>query len=274
MGLTSVLHGCIENWDPARQAMRMYAPEESLRRHLTERPTPYVDPEDGGDGDVLTIDDSTHGAARACLLARQLGHAVTLFLNPSQIISGRDYWFSRFDALVDARRASTVEYARTTYDLRSRQGLRDFRWVARAQLLVSREDVAHRLLDDIAVLLQAGQPEVLHFARSIRLAELAALREAGVRFGSHGWDHQSIGSLSPAEQLSQVADTRDWLRETTGREPRDHAIPFGQERLDARARAAVPGIIYLVSPTPAPDSAGEGYRYRLNLTPSLQAGYG
>lgn len=274
MGLTFILHGCVENWNSARQAMRMYAPEDSLRRHLTDRLARYVDPDDGSDGDVLTIDDSTRAAARACLLARQLGHAVTLFLNPSQIISGRDYWFSRFDALVDARRASRVEFAGATYDLRSRQELRGFRWAVRAQLLVSREDDAHRMLDDIAVLLRAGEPEVPYFAQSIGRGELAALREAGVRFGSHGWDHQCIRSLSPAEQLSQLFDTRAWLRDTTGREPADYAVPFGQERLDVRARAAVPGIVYLVSPTPAPDPAGDGYRYRRNLTPSLQAGHG
>jgi hypothetical protein len=54
----------------------------------------------------------------------------------------------------------------------------------------------------------------------------------------------------------------------------DYAVPFGQQRLHAEARAVVPGIIYLVDPALPPDAAGDGYRYRRNLTPSLQAANG
>lgn len=269
-GRIFILHGSAEDWDSARQVMRHYVPEHSLRRYLTERPEPFVDPDEGVDGDILTVDDSTRGGARTCLIARELGHAVTLFLNPSQIISGRDYWFSRFDTLVDARQVTTAEFDGTTYNLQSRQELRNFRFAARAHLLVSTEGAAHRLLDDIEVLLEAKGAEVSDHARSIGPDQVSELQKAGVRIGSHGWDHQCISSLSGDEQLAQLIDTRDWLRETTRREPRDYAVPFGQQRLDPRARAAVPGIVYLVDPTLPPEAAGEGYRYRRNLTPILQ----
>ena len=272
MSITYILHGCVEQWDPSRQAMRMYAPAERLRRHLETRPEPYVDPDDGVDGDVLTIDDSTRGAAQACLMARELGHAVTLFVNPSQIISGRDYWFSRFDALVDARQAAAAAFAGATYDLRTRQGLYDFRWAVRPQLVAGDEDSAHRLLDEVAVLLEAEQTQVPDFARSIGPDELAALGRAGVRFGNHGWNHQCITGLSADRQLAQIADTARWLEEATGQSPRDYAVPYGQATLGPQARAAVPGIVYLVGSPAQSGVAADGSIYRRNLTPELQSG--
>jgi hypothetical protein len=265
-----ILHGCAADWDGSRQAMRHYVPEQSLRAYLAERAEPFVDPEEATDGDILTVDDSTRGGARTCLIARELGHAVTLFLNPSQIISGRDYWFSRFDALVDARRATTAQFEGVTYHLQVRQELRDFRFAARRHLVVSTEDAAHRLLDELAELLGAEGAEISDHARSIGRDEVAELKKAGVRIGSHGWDHQCISSLSPDEQLAQLLETADWLREATGAAPRDYAVPFGQQRLHPRARAAVPGLVYLVDPTLPPEAAGEGYRYRRNLSAILQ----
>lgn len=265
-----VLHGSVVDWDGSRQAMRNYVPEQSLRRYLSARRAPFVNPDEDVDADVLTVDDSTRGGARTCLIARELGHAVTLFLNPSQIISGRDYWFSRFDALVDARRATTAEFEGNAYDLQSLQGLRNFRLTARARLVASTESAAHRLLDTLEVLLKAEGAEIPDHARSIGPDEVERLQNAGVRIGSHGWDHQCISSLSPDEQLAQLVETRNWLHEATGCEPQDYAVPFGQHRLDPRARAAVPGMVYLVDRTLAPEAAGEGYRYRRNLAPALQ----
>jgi hypothetical protein len=269
-GQAYILHGSLGDWDASRQAARFYVPEQSLRRYLAERSERFVDPDEGIEGDILTVDDSTRGGSRTCLIARELGHAVTLFLNPSQIISGRDYWFSRFDALVDARQVTTAVFEGVTYDLQSKPELRAFRFAARAHLVVSHEDEAHRLLDDIQELLKAEGAVVPDHAKSIRREDVVELQSAGVRIGSHGWDHQCISSLSPEQQLAQLIDTSSWLHEMTGREPSDYAVPFGLQRLDPKARAAVPGIVYLVDPKLPADAAGEGYRFRRNLTPLIQ----
>ena len=265
-----ILHGSSRDWDAGRQAMRHYVPEQTLRAYLTERSHPFVDPDSGEQGDVLTVDDSTRGGAETCFIARELGHEVTLFLNPSQIISGHDYWFSRFDALVDERRATTATYDGVTFNLQVREELRGFRSAARLRLVTSTERDAHGLLDDIEKLLDARGAQVSDHARSISLQDVERLKAAGVRLASHGWDHQCISSLSAEQQISSLHRTRDWLIETTGTEPRDYAVPFGMQRLDVRARMAVPGTIYLVHPSLPPEAAGEGYRYRRNLTSMLQ----
>lgn len=268
MQASYILHGCVDDWHRGAQAMRMYAPADRLRRHLERRDDPYVDPDRDETGDVLTIDDSTRGAADACLMARALGHHVTLFVNPWQIASGRDYWFSRFDALVDGRRATEATIGRTTYDLTEPRGLYDFRWAIRPQLVIADEPAAHRLLDEVALLLRAETATVPEFARPIRLDDLLALRAAGVRLGNHGWDHRCITGLSPDEQHAQFAVTADWLLEHTGTTPRDYAVPFGQAIPAPAVRAAVSGAIYLVQPHAG--AAEPACRYRINLTPSLQ----
>jgi hypothetical protein len=267
-----ILHGSARNWDAASQSMRHYVPEQSLRAYLVGRSEPFTDPDECTAGDILTVDDSTRGGAQTCLIARELGHEVTLFLNPSQIISGRNYWFSRFDALVDARRAMLAKFEGVTYSLGVRQELREFRAAARRHLVVSNEDAAHRLLDEFEVLLDTGGAEVAEHARSIGTDDVAELQQAGVRLASHGWDHQCISSLSPDEQLAQLVRTREWLREITGDVPRDYAVPFGIQHLDPRARKAVPGLVYLVHPSLPSEAASEGYRYRRNLTQMLQDG--
>ena len=272
MQASYILHGCVDGWHGQAQTMRMYAPNERLRRHLERRDTAYVDPDHDDAGDVLTVDDSTRGAADACLLARALGHHVTLFVNPWQILSGRDYWFSRFDALVDGRRAREARIGRTTYDLTNTAGMYDFRWAIRPQLVIADEAAAHRLLDEVALVLGAEDAIVPNFAHPIDLSDLRALHAAGVRFGNHGWDHRCITALSADEQRAQLVATGDWLREQVGTAPRDYAVPFGQALPAADVRAAVPGAIYLVRPRAG--ATDPAYRYRINLTPTLQADHG
>ena len=84
--------------------------EEALRQHLATRSEPYRTLTKLTNSDVLTVDDSTIGAARACTIAREYGQEVTLFINPAQTARKRPYWFSRLDALLDARTVDAVEF--------------------------------------------------------------------------------------------------------------------------------------------------------------------
>jgi hypothetical protein len=73
-----------------------------------------------GDGHALTIDDGTQAAGRAALIARDLGHAVTLFVNPWNVLNETAYYFSVLNALLDATtttsiRVGSLEYAATTF---------------------------------------------------------------------------------------------------------------------------------------------------------------
>jgi len=265
-----ILHGSSPDWHPGLQTMKHYVPELSLKAYLDERSERFVDPEESEEGDILTVDDSTIGGFETCMIARERGHAITLFLNPSQIQSGRDYWFSRFDALVDHRKAEKVHFAGKEYDLRSREELRRFRFAVRPSLLGATEDCAHRSLDEIEILLQAEGAIIPRHARSIAMEQVLALADAGVRIGNHGWDHQCLSGLSPAEQSDDLVSARKWLRQVTGQMVADYAVPFGLQRLQPDARSAVPGLIYLVDPELAPEAAGPGYRYRRNLSPMLQ----
>ena len=267
---TYILHGSSPHWTSALQSMRHYVPEQALRSYLAERTDRFVDPDAGTAGDVLTVDDSTRAGYETCLIARELGHDITLFVNPSQIISGKDYWFSRFDALVDGRTAHSCRFQGAAYDLDSREELRKFRFAVRPLLLVAREEAAHRLLDDVERLLGAQDATVGAHARSMTRSEFDDLCRAGVRIGNHGWDHQCISALGPQEQREQLMAAGDWLRSASGQPVADYAVPFGLERLHPEARSACPGTVYLVDPGLPPEAAGAGNLFRRNLSPPLQ----
>ena len=265
-----ILHGSCAEWRHDLQSMRQYVPEETLRDYLKSRHNLFVDPDSNVDGDVLTVDDSTRGAFETCMIARQLGHEITLFVNPSQIISGNDYWFSRFDALVDARQAEYCEFQGVTYDLRSREELRRFRFAVRPLLITASETAAHCILDDIECLLGASGAIVAEHARTITIGEFSALCEAGVRIGNHGWDHQCISALTAQEQRDDLTAAADWLRAASGQHVSDYAVPFGLERLKPEARSACPGTVYLVDPGLPPEAAGAGNLFRTNFSRMLQ----
>jgi len=267
---TYILHGSSPNWTSDLQSMRHYVPEQALRDYLARREDRFVDPDAGAEGDVLTVDDSTRAGFETCLIARALGHEITLFVNPSQIISGNDYWFSRFDALVDGRTANSCTFRGVAYDFNSREELRKFRFAVRPLLLIAREAAAHRLLDEVERLLGAEGAKVGEHARTMTRGEFDELCRAGVRIGNHGWDHRCISALDPQQQREELIAAGDWLRSASGQPVADYAVPFGLERLHAEARSACTGIVYLVDPGLPPEAAGEGNLFRRNLTPPLQ----
>ncbi|MDP5278760.1 polysaccharide deacetylase family protein [Sphingomonas sp. DG1-23] len=267
---TYILHGSSPNWTRDLQSMRHYVPEQALRSYLAQREDRFVEPDACAEGDVLTVDDSTRAGFETCLIARELGHEITLFVNPSQIISGNDYWFSRFDALVDGRTVNSCMFQGVAYDLDSREQLRKFRFAVRPLLLTARETAAHRLLDEVERLLGAEDAKIGEHARTMTRSQFDELCRAGVRIGNHGWDHQCISALDPQQQREQLIAAGDWLRAASGQPVVDYAVPFGLERLHAEARPACTGTVYLVDPGLPPEAAGEGNLFRSNLTPMLQ----
>ncbi|WP_373424741.1 polysaccharide deacetylase family protein [Sphingomonas sp. SORGH_AS_0950] len=204
------------------------------------------------------------------MIARELGHAITLFVNPSQVISGNDYWFSRFDALVDGRTVRRCNFQGVAYQLDHKEELRTFRFAVRPQLLVATEAEAQWLLDEVEAVLGAGEAQTGEHARSLSRDEFDQLCEAGVRIGNHGWDHQCISALNAEQQRDSIIAAGDWLRSTSKQPVRDYAVPFGIERLHPDARPACSGTVYQVDSGLPPKAADPSSLFRLNLTPTLQ----
>ncbi|HYS04826.1 MAG TPA: polysaccharide deacetylase family protein [Candidatus Dormibacteraeota bacterium] len=60
--------------------------------------------------------------------------------------------------------------------------------------------------------------------------ELSAVCRMGVRIGSHGWDHQSLGRLNPDDVWQQVTRSRDVLQDRLGLKVSSLAYPYGTVR--------------------------------------------
>jgi hypothetical protein len=265
-----MLHGCAPSWRPHEQSLRNYVPQDLLERHLRERAEPYAPLSETAVHGALTVDDCTVGAARACLLARAAGHEVTLFVNPAQVAGGRTYWFSRFDALLDARTVAMASFGGREFDLARGAPLRAFRLAAKARLMALDEADTDALLDELAECLGAGEPEVPEHARTMSPEALRELVDRGVGIGSHGWDHRDVASLEPAEVVRDLRRAAEWFRVTLGITPAHYAVPYGLARLPDRAAGEVPGMILLASSELELGAAGGRQWNRRDLTPHLQ----
>ncbi|MFI7542407.1 polysaccharide deacetylase family protein [Actinoplanes sp. NPDC049599] len=273
-GLTHLLHGCVPSWHPSVQTERNYVPEEALKRHLDERRVPYRSIAGAADGDVLTIDDSTCGAARACRLARAAGHEVTLFVNPAQIDRRRTYWFSRFDVIMDQRRAGSAVFDGREFELRPGRALRAFRLAVKARLMPLPEEATDDLLDEVAGLLRPASEAVPEHARTMTVDDLRDLVARDVRIGSHGWDHRDIAAMTEAELVADLRGAQEWFHDRLGSRPEHYAVPYGLAPLTGRAAREVPGRILLAHAGLADGFLGDRQWNRRDLTTPLQAGHG
>ena len=274
VGQTHMLHGCLPSWHPHVQAERNYVPEGALKRHLDARHAPYQKLADAvqsdADVDVLTIDDSTRGAARACRLAREAGHEVTLFVNPAQIARRRLYWFSRLDAIMDQRQVTTAVFEGRELELHPGRNLRSFRLAVKARLMTLAEANTDGLLDEVAARLEAGTAAVPEHARTMTIDNLRELVDRGVRIGSHGWDHRDITAMTEADIVDDLRGAQEWFQDNLGFRPAHYAVPYGLSPLTGRAAREVPGRILLAHVGIKPGFVGDRQWNRRDITSELQ----
>ena len=216
-GQVLTIHGIAPAVIPKTFCFRNICDADVMAQYLASVP-PFVPLVDAiaGRGDALTIDDAICGAADAAMLARQLGHAVTLFVNPGQVESGAPYAFLVLNALLDGLSSTYAE----------RQALRRH---IKARLCVLTEEQARlELVMDLGSQWGVSVPEVPPHFRTLSREELVTLRDAGVALENHGWSHTDHASLSPAESLREIREGRAWLQRELGVEAAYFASPFGE----------------------------------------------
>ena len=256
-----MIHGCVAERRSDAQTHRNYVGEADLVAFLRRQPRRY-----DHRTAALTVDDSTAGGARACLIAREEGHEVALFLNPAQIVRRRTYWFSTLDAMLDATRVRRLSFAGEDHELDRRQGMRSLRLACKARLMAMAEADTEGMLDDLARRLEVSSVDVPAHARTIEPAEVRQLEAAGVRIGNHGWDHRDVAAMPAAEVAEDLRAAADWFEQAIGARPADYAVPYGLERLSDEAAAEVSGIIYLADPRIPPGEAGGRHWNRRDVT--------
>lgn len=256
--------------DPARFCFRNMTDEGGLRRYLA-RAAPFAPLRDAlwGHGIALTIDDGIRGAADAALLAREFGHAVTLFVNPGQVVSGEPYWFLVLNVLLDAldgtpRTLDGVSYP--TASTADRQVLR-----RHIKTTVSGMPREPDRLEFVCALAREWQVASLdlppHFATLDRKS-LEQLRDAGVELQNHGWWHTDHGRLTGAESAREIREGRDWLAQELRVDAPCFAAPFGEALPAPEAAAACEVWLTVSEARPSgPGALGVFNREALNVTP-------
>jgi Polysaccharide deacetylase len=266
-----MLHGCTKTWKFGAQVTRNFVSESALESFLRQADRHYVHwPDDNRDPHVLSVDDSTRGAASACRMARALGHEVMIFVNPQQIAHGREYWFSRLDAILDGRRRDVVSFQGRRFELDARGQIRALRLAVKEQMRLLSEAAGGELLGELAGALRAGFGELEEHAQTMTTSELIDLYRLGVMVESHGWGHRDISRMTSTEFAEDIAMTERWLVEQLGIRPRHYAVPFGTDLLTHEQRAVVNGPIMLATHEFRDGLVGDNYWNRTEITDRLQ----
>ncbi len=260
-----MIHGCVAQWRSDAQAHRNYVGEADFVAFLRRQPRRY-----DHRTAALTIDDSTAGGARACLIAREEGHEVALFLNPAQIERRRTYWFSTLDAMLDATRVRRLSFDGQEHELDSRQGIRALRLAFKARLMAMAEADTDGLLGEMARRLGVAGVEVPAHGRTIERSEVRQLDAAGVRIGNHGWDHRDVAAMPAAEVREDLRAAAKWFEQAIGARPADYAVPYGLARLPDEAAAEVSGVIFLADPGIPGGEAGTRHWNRRDVTGDIR----
>ena len=180
-------------------------------------------------GRALTIDDATVASARAAKLARDFGHAVTLFINPWHVETRQPYWFSRLNTLLDSVKASKFLLDGRVFNLTTLDGKIEFR--THVKTLMRRhtnpeDNIA--LIDRIEEELDGGGNEIPHHDHCIGIEDVRELHGVGVDIQNHNWTHLDPLAGNLAQFADQFHKARSWLADRLAIDTRFFASPFGE----------------------------------------------
>ena len=223
------LHGVIDRVDAKLFSHRNMTPADRVRARLdTQQKLVPLAEALAGKGDALTIDDATVASAQAALLARQLGHDVTLFINPWQVADGRADAFAALHWLLDRTRKRKVTWRGKTWWLMTFRQKDDLRAeIKRLLRLHDEPQDNHALIEELQQALGVADLDVPDYLQSLTLAQLRELRDAGVDIQNHYWTHLDPAAHTPARFADEWLRAQDWLTENLGIASQFFASPFG-----------------------------------------------
>ena len=107
---------------------------------------------------------------------------------------------------------------------------------------------------------------------SLGPADLRELRAAGMRIGSHGWEHVPWRRLSPADTEREVTDARVALAEASAGPIAEAALPLGRydRRLLVRLKDADYDTVYTSDRFPAKAGSWMQARYSATSTSTVE----
>ena len=225
-----IMHGVVAQADFLSFTHRHLFDTDRFQRFLKQRSPKFVDLDlaVAGDGDALTIDDSTSAAADAAELCRATGHAVTLFVNARNIAQQQAYWFALLNVLVDCCACDSILLNGGSFPLHNLSTRQRFRKAAkRATLSLDNEEAREAFILRLARSVNVHSLPVPGHLATISLDRLRRLQAIGIRIENHGWTHGNVAAMSRQEVIEDIRKGADWLREEAEVVASHYAVPFG-----------------------------------------------
>lgn len=225
------MHGVVDNFDANRFCHRNLVDAKTFRHHLQWRKK-YVSLESSlaGFGDALTVDDATVASGRAALMARELGHEVTLYVNPWNVQSEAPLFFQVLNWMLDNAVRQFAVFRNHHFQLTDHRSMQLFRRAVKQQYLqCSLENSCRSVIDEAQKALGVDQQDIDPNCRSLSTAEIKELLKAGVRIENHGWMHLNV-SESDVGTTDNILRGRAWLKDHLGVLSSTYAVPFGDHK--------------------------------------------
>jgi Polysaccharide deacetylase len=263
-------HGVLASWDGTRLVDRLYVPRDVFASSIELSAKKYVGMQSCGPDDAaLTVDDSTIAGAEACLIARQFGHEVTLFLNPHQIITQTPYFFTILNLAIDSL-AARAHRSDPNVTWRSPK-LRELRSQTRSRLMHLSGAALESELRQFLSVWDLEMPNIPEEHRPLDMVMLARLVAAGVQIGNHGWSHADISRFSEEGLWDDISQAQQWLRDATGQRVDLYAVPFGLATPPDTVLQRLGGLCLLVDTDRPVGKLSRGLVNRVDITDTIAA---
>lgn len=224
------IHGVVEKRNKKNFLHRNMLDSEKFKEYLSRRETKFVSLANAlkGNGDALTIDDGTEAGADAAQMAIDLGHQVSLFINPFYIEKNQPYIFVLLNVILHSLDKDKAVFAGKSFSINSFEEKKALRKFIKRNLSAY-SDYAERLkiLNDF---IDLNRIKICDFPRHLKIISINRLREltrAGVDIQNHGWTHCDFSSLSIDEITQSIRQAKEWFISEIDYRTNYFAVPFG-----------------------------------------------
>ena len=229
-GHVYVMHGVVDRPVAGSFRDRNMLDREAFIRFLEKRTPKFGSLEDAVEleSNALTTDDGTHASFDAAVLARELGHEVTVFVNPFNVETGTPYWFSVLDLVLDRTSRPSCGFGGREFALSHLADKRQFR----AAVMVSvrklpTEERRQAMISELADGLHVRDLELPPSLAPVSRQAVEQLSKMGVRVENHGWTHCHPEGMEPELLWQDIERGQSWFRQHLHSHGRAYAVPFG-----------------------------------------------
>jgi peptidoglycan/xylan/chitin deacetylase (PgdA/CDA1 family) len=198
---------------------------------LLSRRQPFVSLEAAlqDQGDALTIDDATHAAYDAALLARSCGHEVTLFINSDNVQNSAPYYLHVLSAVLEhACPAQLGVLCRDRIGSKVPADKTKLRAYFKHRLTRLPDETARgAVLTSLSNEMEIGDISLPKHLHTLSLKQLEYLVAAGVRLENHGGSHAHFSIFDDSLLRNEIERCKSWLSTKLSVDSRFFAVPFG-----------------------------------------------